>query len=90
VITTAQYTLTSGVRQLIVGRSINPQYVCIHNHEHNQNHEIFVGNASVTTSTGIHAVATQTSSLPLEPGDELYAITGQASAEIHVLISSKN
>jgi len=90
VITTAQYTLTAGVRQLIAERSTNPQHVCIHNHEHNQNREIFIGNASVTTSTGIHAVATQTSMLPVEPGDQLYAITNEDTAIIHVLISSKN
>lgn len=89
-ITTAQYTLTSGVRQLIVGRSINPQHVCIHNHEHSASKEIYIGNASVTTSTGIHAVATQTSVLALEPGDELYAITAETTATIQVLISSKN
>ena len=89
-ITTAQYTLTAGVRQLIAERSTNPQHVCIHNHEHNQNREIFIGNASVTTSTGIHAVATQTSMLQVEPGDQLYAITNEATAIIHVLISSKN
>jgi hypothetical protein len=74
----------------VVGRSINPQHVCIHNHEHSQNREIFIGNASVTTSTGIHAVATQTSMITIEPGDELYAITNNTSAELHVLVVSKN
>jgi hypothetical protein len=64
--------------------------VCIHNHEHSSSKEIYIGNSTVTTSTGIHSVATQTSTLILEPGDELYAITPETTAAIHVLISSKN
>ena len=89
-ITTAQYTLLQGVRQLVVGRSVNPQHVCIHNHEHAASKEIFIGNAGVTINNGIHAVATQTSMITIEPGDELYAVTSENSAQLHVLVVSKN
>ena len=84
-ISTAQYTLTSGVRQQIVTPSTQPQHVCIHNHEHNNNKQIFIGNSTVTTITGIHSVATQTSLLPIGPGDDLWAISDDTDVVIHVL-----
>ena len=79
------YDLAQGVRTLIVGASISVQHICLHNHEHNQNHEIFVGGPDVTLTNGMHAVATQTGTLQLLPGDELYAIANQAS-NIRVLV----
>ena len=79
------YDLAEGVRTLIVGASVSVQHICIHNHEHNQNHEIFVGGPDVTLTNGMHAVATQTGTLQLLPGDELFAIANQAS-NIRVLV----
>jgi hypothetical protein len=73
------YDLVPNVRTLVVPPDVEPQEVCIHNHEHNQNHEIFLGNASVTLANGMHAVATQTSIITLEPGDSLFAIANQTS-----------
>jgi hypothetical protein len=77
-IRTYGYDLVQNVRTLVVPASVEPQEVCIHNHEHNQNHEIFLGNETVTVTNGMHAVATQTSIITLPPGDELYAITSTA------------
>jgi hypothetical protein len=85
-ITTQQFTLASGVRQRIVAPDIMSQHVCIHNHEHNQNKEIFIGNSSVTTTTGIHAVATQTSMITIGPSDDLWAIAADDGVIIHVLV----
>jgi len=79
------YDLAQGVRTLIVGASTSVQHICIHNHEHSQNHEIYVGGPNVTLANGMHAVATQTGTLQLLPGDELYAIANQAS-NIRVLV----
>jgi hypothetical protein len=84
-IRTYAYDLQTGVRTLIVGASVSVQHICIHNHEHNQNHEIFVGGSDVTLANGMHAVATQTGVLQLLPGDELFAIANQAS-NIRVLV----
>jgi len=73
------YDLQANVRTLVVGASVSVQHVCIHNHEHNQNHEIFIGGSDVTLANGMHAVATATGTLQLLPGDELFAIANQAS-----------
>jgi hypothetical protein len=62
------------------------QHVCIHNHEHAANSEIYIGNSGVTTSTGIHAVATQTSMISIGPGDDLWAVSDTNGVEIQVLV----
>ncbi len=69
------YDLVANVRTLVVPPSTGVQHVCIHNHEHSQNREIFIGGADVTLANGMHAVATQTSVIQLLPMDELYAIS---------------
>lgn len=74
---TYSYDLAQGVRTLVVPPNVEPQEVCIHNHEHATSKEIFLGNSSVTVGNGMHAVATQTSIITLPPGDELYAISGE-------------
>jgi hypothetical protein len=71
------YNLLANVRTLVVPASVGVQHVCIHNHEHNQNHEIFIGGADVTLTNGMHAVATATGTVQLLPMDELYAIANQ-------------
>jgi hypothetical protein len=78
-IKTYSYDLPTGVRTLVVPASVSVQHVCIHNHEHNQNHEIYVGGPDVTLANGMHAVATETGVLQILPGDELFAIANQAS-----------
>jgi hypothetical protein len=72
------YDLVANERILVVPASASVQKVCIHNHEHNQNHEIFIGNSGVTLTNGMHAVATATGEVQLLPGDDLYAIANQA------------
>jgi hypothetical protein len=71
------YNLVANVRRLVVPPSTSVQHVCIHNHEHNQNHEIFIGGPDVTLENGMHAVATATGKVQLLPMDELYAIANQ-------------
>ena len=83
---TAGFTLAANVRTLIVGASVGVQHVCIHNHEHSQNREIFIGGPDVTIANGMHAVATQTGTIQLLPSDELYAISETNGVNIRVLV----
>lgn len=85
---TAQFSLVKGVRVKVVLARAGAQTVCIHNHEHSLNREIFIGDAAVTSTTGIHAVATQTSEVTLTPGTDLWAITEEnAGAVLHIAVS---
>jgi hypothetical protein len=80
------FDLVQNVRTLVVGASASVQHVCIHNHDHNQNKEIFIGGADVTVDNGMHAVATQTGMVQLMPGDELYAITPETAINLRILV----
>ena len=79
------YDLVANVRRLVVPPSTGVQHVCIHNHEHNQNREIFIGGPDVTLTNGMHAVATQTSVIQLLPMDELYAIA-DSNCNLRILV----
>lgn len=78
-IQTYSYDLVANVRTLVVPASVSVQHVCIHNHEHQSNREIFIGGSDVTLANGMHAVATQTGQVQLMPGDELYAISSDTN-----------
>ena len=85
------YDLLQNVRTLVVPPSVEPQEVCIHNHEHSQNKEIFLGNETVTVANGMHAVATQTSIITLQPNDALWAITANSGgANLRVMVVTKH
>ena len=79
------YDLVANVRTLVVTASVGVQHICIHNHEHNQNREIFIGGPDVTLTNGMHAVATQTSVIQLLPMDELYAIA-DSNCNLRILV----
>lgn len=79
------YDLVANVRTLVVGASVGVQHVCIHNHEHSQNREIFIGGPDVTLANGMHAVATQTGQVQLLPGDELFAIAN-TNCNLRILV----
>ena len=84
------YDLVQNVRIQVVPPSTEPQEVCIHNHEHSQNKEIFIGNETVTVENGMHAVATQTSIIVLQPNDALWAITANSGgANLRVMVVTK-
>jgi hypothetical protein len=88
---TFSYDLVEDLRTLVVPRDVEPQEVCIHNHEHSQNKEIFLGNETVTVADGMHARATETSIITLEPGDELYAITtNNGGANLRIMVVTKH
>jgi hypothetical protein len=80
------FDLVQNVRTLVVGASVSVQHVCIHNHQHNENKEIFIGGPDVTVDNGMHAVATATGIVQLMPGDELYAITSQNGCNLRILV----
>jgi hypothetical protein len=79
------YDLVANVRTLVVPASVGVQHICIHNHEHSQNREIFIGGPDVTLTNGMHARATETSIIQLLPMDELYAIA-DSNCNLRILV----
>jgi hypothetical protein len=84
-ITQAHHTIGTVAVQIVPADRMS-QHVCIHNHEHSQNSEIFIGNQNVTIGNGIHAQAELTSQLTIGPGDDLWAISDVEDVELHVLV----
>jgi hypothetical protein len=84
-ITQAHYTVGTAAVQIVAPDRM-PQHVCIHNHEHSQNSNVFVGGPDVTINNGIHAQATLTSQLTIGPGDSLYAVADVEDCELHILV----
>ena len=85
-LTTAQFTLTANVARQIVAPDRMNQQVIVHNHEHSQNAEIFIGNSGVTTTNGLHARSTETLSVNIGPGDDLWAVSDTNGVEMQVLV----
>jgi hypothetical protein len=82
----AQNLSIGTVAQRIISRDDNPQHVILHNHEHANNHEIYVGLSNVTTTTGLHIRHTETIQIVIAPGDELWAIADGDARDLRVLI----
>jgi LysM repeat protein len=69
----------------VVAPDTMAQHVCIHNHEHSSNSNVYIGGQNVTVNNGIHAAATTTSQLTIGPGDSLWAIADTPDCELHIL-----
>lgn len=73
-ITSGQTTIGLTATQ-IDGSSANPSRIHIHNNDQQQN--LFIGGADVTTSNGLVLEKLDTIELVLNPGESLYGISTQ-------------
>lgn len=71
--TTEAFNLNS-TPQLIAHATFNPMRVLVHNHEHAQNHDIYLGGSAVSEATGLHVLETDTVEIYLAAGDLLWAV----------------
>ena len=84
-LTTNHYTLGTATPTKVVAADIHPQKVWIHNAEHAQSDAVFIGDATVTTTTGLHIHSDETLEFVLDPGTDLWAISDTAGSKIQVL-----
>lgn len=71
-ITSAQITI--GLTPTAIdGTSTNPIRLHIHNNDNTNN--IYLGNGSVTTTTGLELTKLDSMEITLNPGEELYAVS---------------
>jgi len=79
-IRTAQVALVQDVPQVLTERSVMPQTVHIHNHEHATSRNLYVGgDENVDETTGHHILATQDMVFELLPGEALFGMTPDSS-----------
>lgn len=82
---TAQHTLNDSTTVRICPPDVMPQRVSIHNAQHSESADIYIGNETVTTTTGIHLHTAVNQDLILGPNDTLWAISNTATPVVHVI-----
>ena len=78
------YTINSVAPTLIAHATFNPMHVKVHNHEHSQNNDVYIGGSAVTTLLGFHIPSTETEQFTIGAGDIMYAICASGSAVVQV------
>lgn len=78
-ITSGQQTIGT-TRQLVDGISPNPSRLHVHNNDNTDT--IFLGNETVTTSTGLQLLKLDSIELTLNAGESLYAVSTSGSHTI--------
>lgn len=79
--------LVGTVATLVVPASDRIQQVVLHNHEHANNHEIFINGPGVTTTNGMHLLHTESIQFNVAAGDTVWAIADGAARDLRVLIT---
>ncbi len=91
-IVTQQFSLVQDTPVQLVGSTNMPQEVHVHNHEHSQFRELYIGpDNSVSDTNGHHVLAESDMVLILRPGDSLWGMTPNgAGCDVTVLQIMKN
>ena len=84
-LTTAHYTLETAAAVKVCEADSIPQTVWVHNAEHAQSDEVFIGNADVTVDNGMHIHSDETLQIVLDSGTELWAISDTVGSILHVM-----
>lgn len=84
-ITTAHYTLGTATPVKVCEADSIPQTVWVHNAEHAQSDEVYIGNAGVTVNNGLHIHSDETLEIVLDPGSDLWAISDTAGSILQIM-----
>ena len=79
------YTVGASSVVQIVAPDVEPQVVYIHDDEHSQSRKLFIGNAEVSASTGLHVQSTETKVVNVPPNDGIWAISDGGNVNVHVM-----
>jgi len=86
----SQYTVAADTRVKIASADNMPQTVLVHDAENGESTEIFLGNATVDETSGLHIHSGDTMTFTLRPNDELYAYSNQGNPTLHVIQIQNN
>ena len=81
-LTSSQVTVTTSPTLLIAAEN-NP--VLVHLHLHDNTDNVYLGNSTVTTSTGLRLIKQDSFEINLAPGNSLYAIITTSTATVSVI-----
>ena len=88
-ITNAQYTLSNVTPTEIVSPSVMPQLVVIHNLTKSNNHYIYYGNSTVTTTNAPHIDPGETVQFRLLPLETLFAVSDPNGLPVGVMVQKQ-
>lgn len=78
-LSSSQVTVTTSPT-LLVASETNP--ILVHLHLHDNTDNVYIGNSSVTTSTGLRLIKQDSFEINLAPGNSLYAIITTSTATV--------
>ena len=81
-LTSSQVTVTTDPTLLVAGET-NP--VLVHLHLHDNTDNVYLGNSTVTTSTGLRLIKQDSFDMNLAPKNSLYAIITTSTATVSVI-----
>ena len=84
-LTQTHYTLGTAIATKVCAADRQPQTIWVHNAEHAQSDEVFIGNSGVTTANGMHIHSDETLRIELDPGTDLWAISDSDGSVLHVM-----
>lgn len=88
-ISTSLVTLGTAAQE-VVGPSVEPQFVTLHNMTKSSNEYVFYGNATVGTGNAPHMDPGDTLQLRLLPGESLYALSDPSGLDLGVFIQTQD
>ena len=81
-LSTSHVTVTTSPTLLVAGET-NP--ILVHLHLHDNTDNVYIGNSTVTTSTGLRLVKQDSFEINLAPGNALYAIITTSTATVSII-----
>ena len=84
-LTTSHHTLGTAIATKVCAADSMPQTIWVHNAEHAQSDEVFIGNAGVTVNNGMHIHSDETLKIDLDPGTDLWAISDTEGSILQVM-----
>lgn len=89
-ITSAQYSVGTDALE-ICSPDRQPLNIWVHNDGAVPAFDVYLGNGSVTTTTGMRLSSDETIMMTLDPGDSLHAISNRAQGvAVHVLVQKQD
>ncbi len=80
-----QFTVGTATAIQIVAPDVEEQEAWIHDDEHSQSNKLYIGNAQVSPTTGLHVGSDETVKLNIPPNDAVYAISTGGDVQVHVM-----
>ena len=81
----SHFTLGTATITQVVAPDVQTQNVWIHESDHSSSTIVYLGNAQVSNTTGLHLHPEQTLEMEIPPNDGVWAVSGAGAPTLHVM-----